>query len=132
MAKYRGKQEGRTRGKYVRAKFTCSFENEAEWSKACDKTVELGMAHAGEHVLCTSSPYRTKGLLYDDSYYDSYYAAFHLAGATVGVKGISYYNFPRDSIGPHKIDLEIVSNDAIEDVIEKIRSILPYQLEYIK
>ena len=117
MAKYRGKHEGKTRGKYVRTMLRhVVAEGRDCFTRASDLSAKLGAIGQDVSSSCDRS----------NETYDKYVAAFHIGGATVGLKAISY----KDSTGnmPHRIDLRIVSNDDPQDVIEKVTS-LPYKFE---
>ena len=125
MARYRGKHEGKTRGKYVEAQLRHVFDDPIDWSKAC---MEIGCRLGAKGSWMVDS-----GKYHNESFRtNEYVTTVHLAGATVGIKGVSYHEKPESSwIYQHTIDIKIVSNDSLEDVIEKIKECLPYSLEDI-
>ena len=111
-AKYRGKHEGKTRGKYVKAMLRHTFKENRDWFQAC-RNIGAHLSEMGVHITRCERKNNT---------YDEYVEVIHLAGASVGLEGLSYHENRGDGFPQHRIDMKIVSNDSIDDVVEKIES----------
>ncbi len=121
MAKYRGKHEGKTRGKY-----TCmSFESGQK-----DKDQNNDFAGEVNYFLYKKGYQVTHGTEFKDEKRSYTTSSYHVAGASVGVtqrdtdkeehKKMGCYKSP-----PNFTRIKLVSNDNLDDVIEMILDEFP-------
>ena len=111
MAKYRGKFQGRTRGKYVSRAFI-SNQDSVEQNFDFAREVNIFMENKGVHVNSGR---------FDDPAGDFWgdTNSYHIGGATVDVKRKDYEKESNDRIyGNHFVRIKMVSNDSLDDIVE--------------
>ena len=124
MAKYRGKNNGVTRGKYLQKEYSAVSKTREELYKM-NETINEFLSNMGMHVssCCFVDKWdNSKKIKY--SYtgytpYTKYSDTYHLAGATIGVDSYAYEKQPRAN-PQFQTFINIVSNDSLNDVCDKI------------
>jgi hypothetical protein len=119
MAKYRGKYEGKLRGKYVRAAFISVQNSEKDNIKFYRRLNEFLYNRGYETGLIEGAPERTNAFYFKTN-------SYHLGGATVGIKLINYS--PTAILygnAPYATKMRVISNDSLDDVLEKILKDFP-------
>jgi len=116
MAKYRGKHQGQTRGKYRKVALVAFQDSKDDLFESqhllhqyfCDKGIFLS--------LCQDE---------GSDYFKETSSTYHLGGATVCMNSIQRFT-KGDYNWHYQVDLKIVSNDSLDDVIEKITRDFPH------
>jgi hypothetical protein len=117
MTKYRGKHKGQTRGPYVRAALLRDQNNAKD---AFDLSRNLNF------FLCNKG-YCLGQCFFSDDFCDSYseHIAYHIAGATISMRLLSYKRKRTPGLPQHYIKLNLSSNDSLDDVIQMITTNFP-------
>lgn len=130
MAKYRGKHERKTKGKYVKAMLRIKPRGEVKWQREyerinnylADEGIEIGSETALTH-------WNNTGL---------YFSSFHLNGASIYLKGVEFGEERKKVLykpgcpdSKYRIDLVIGSNNDIEHIIEKMEKDLSITFEHL-
>jgi len=114
MAKYRGKHNNRTRGPYIRKAFVYHPPNEKEL---------FDLFKQIEHYL-SDSGYFINGSHCNEKEYSKTFNSYHMAGATIGLTSMRYKIKTK-----HYISMIIVSNDTLDDIVQKITYKFPFLSE---
>ncbi len=112
MAKYRGKHEGKTRGKYIHKVFISEQNSEHENYNFAEKIYDF-MYEKGFYI-----DQGLKGSI------DAIVKTFHLAGVSVGIKMMNREDKEED-LPQYYTRIKLISNDSLEDVIQKISNEFP-------
>lgn len=120
MARYRGKHNGKTRGKYVKTEF---LYNPESLSETCTLEEQLDHFLSRQGYFINSAreeTYTEESSPYPKVMRNTY--AYHMGGATIGmtakVKETKLYN-------DYSIYLKLVSNETMDDIIQKITGKFP-------
>lgn len=109
MAKYRGKHNGQTRGKYTRKLFlheTNDFDHHEELITEID------------HYLGDRGIQFFWGGKEEEETYSFHSNAHHLGGASIGLE--ARWTEPNKGRPRGRIYLSFVSNDSLDDVVKKV------------
>jgi len=126
MTKYRGFVDGKQRGEYRSAQLRAKFENEdmarasGTWrSHTPFSELKAYLSRTGAFLDSHSEHYKIE----TDESCDSDNATYHYGGATVLVE---YFEFTEGERREGEISVRIVSNDPVDDVIERLCRKFPY------
>jgi len=128
MAKYRGRTpDGKTRGNYVRKVLMFSSEKEEKVRKVEEDIVRL-LSNSGYCVSDASvhqEGYNIGHNIFGGSFRRE--RAYHVGGASIGVEGM-YYKKPfksQDGTHQYSVKLNFVTNDSLDDILQKITQKIP-------
>lgn len=117
MAKYRGKHEGKTRGKYARKAFLSNQKSPEENNEFYKRLVDLmdlkGFEVNPDYVANDEREWELN--------HDTGNITYHVAGATVGILRMENRNSEScwpSYLGKHATRLKLVTNDSLDDIIE--------------
>jgi len=126
MAKYRGKYNGKTRGKYTERRFRCSVNGSEESFKLFSKISDF-LNDKGRHVYYGE---KLRDILLEGDPTGDYIFectnVFHFAGATAKLCKSNFHDsFEDDKVRHYNVSLNFMSNDSLDDIIDKMTNELP-------
>lgn len=128
MTKYRGKHNSQTRSQYIQRAFWYTLLNSDAAYDLRDQLHSF-LCNRGHCVIATHSC--------NDEYSQLNYYAYHLAGATIGMTAKScktaYYKELQahgfGTVPQNYVHLKLISNDGLDDIIQKITDKFPGSAE---
>lgn len=126
MAKYRGKYQDKTRGKYVSKAFE-SEHSDAKQNSIFARSVNCFLERRGCLIFSHPEIENEMGEFSNHAY--------HIGGATVGVQERNwdkrYFKLCRKGYGnessasPYYTRIKLVSNDCLDDIVQKVLKEFP-------
>ena len=135
MVKFKGKHEGKIRGRYICKAFKVEHENKAD-NKNFSDDLNIFLERRGYQLRYSESKSAdTFSSKIKRSYINTFY---HVAGASVAVSqgdwDKTYYRQLGHKDSPHQTQMKLVSNDGLDEIVEKILDKFPSfkEIDFIK